>query len=115
MGGTAPRRDNTCPGRSWPRSRSWSANRRDPLTIAEIAREVGVSDDHLIRIFREAFGLPAGTYYTRLRLTVACRLLRETDEKMDDVAHHVGYSGAANLSRAFKEVMGVRPGEFRRG
>jgi AraC-like DNA-binding protein len=33
---------------------------------------------------------------------------------VDDVAHRVGYSGAANLSRAFKEVMGVRPGEYRR-
>jgi len=41
-------------------------------------------------------------------------LLRDTDEKMEDIAQQVGYSGAANLSRAFKEVMGMRPGEFRR-
>jgi transcriptional regulator GlxA family with amidase domain len=40
--------------------------------------------------------------------------LSDTDEKMDDVAHSVGYSGAANLSRAFKEVMGIRPSEYRR-
>lgn len=45
---------------------------------------------------------------------IACRLLRDTDEKMDAVAREVGYSGAANLSRAFKDVTGVRPGEFRR-
>ena len=87
---------------------------RDPLTLDEIARGVGVSEDHLIRIFRQAFGLPAATYYVRLRIAVACRLLSDTDEKMDDVAHSVGYSGAANLSRAFKEVMGIRPSEYRR-
>jgi CheY-like chemotaxis protein/AraC-like DNA-binding protein len=87
---------------------------RDPLTLDEIARVVGVSEDHLIRIFRQAFGLPAATYYVRLRIAVACRLLSDTDEKMDDVAHSVGYSGAANLSRAFKEVMGIRPSEYRR-
>ncbi|PYN29764.1 MAG: hypothetical protein DME01_29240 [Candidatus Rokuibacteriota bacterium] len=87
---------------------------RDPLTIDEIARTVGVSKDHLIRVFRETFGLTAGAYYIRLRIAVACRLLRDTDEKMDDVALQVGYSGAANLSRAFKEVIGIRPGEFRR-
>lgn len=86
----------------------------DPLTIDEVARRVGVSEDHLIRMFRESFGLTAGAYYVRLRIAVACRLLRDTDEKMDEVALQVGYSGAANLSRAFKEVMGVRPGEFRR-
>jgi YesN/AraC family two-component response regulator len=87
---------------------------RDPLTVDEIAHRVGLSEDHLIRIFRQAFGLPAAAYYVRLRIAVACRLLSDTDEKVNDVAHRVGYSGAANLSRAFKEVMGVRPGEYRR-
>jgi len=88
---------------------------RDPLTVDEIAQRIGVSQDHLIRIFRQAFGLPAATYYVRLRIAVACRLLSDTDARMHDVAHQVGYRGAANLSRAFQgEVMGIRPGEYRR-
>jgi len=86
---------------------------RDPLTIDEIARTIGVSTDHLIRVFHEAFDLTAGAYYVRLRIAVACRLLSDTNEKMEDIAIQVGYSGAANMSRAFKEVMGIRPGEFR--
>ena len=90
------------------------SNCEDPMTIDEIAGRVGVSPDHLIRLFREAFGLPAATYHTRLRIAVACRLLKETSEKVETVAHQVGYSGAANLSRAFKDVMGIRPGECRR-
>ncbi|HKC98481.1 MAG TPA: helix-turn-helix domain-containing protein [Methylomirabilota bacterium] len=32
---------------------------------------------------------------------------------MEDVARRVGYSSAANFSRAFNEVMGIRPGEYR--
>lgn len=87
---------------------------RDPLTIDAIAQRVSVSKDHLIRVFRDAFGLTAGAYYVRLRIAIACRLLRDTQTKIDDVALQVGYSGAANLSRAFKEVMGMRPGKFRR-
>jgi AraC-like DNA-binding protein len=63
---------------------------RDPLTIEAIATRVGASEDHLSRMFREAFGLPAASYYTRLRIAVACRLLRDTDDKMDDVARRVG-------------------------
>jgi AraC-like DNA-binding protein/CheY-like chemotaxis protein len=86
----------------------------EPLTLAEIASRVGISEDHLGRLFRQTFGVTAASYYVRLRIAVACRLLRDTDQKMDDVAHRVGYSGAAKLSRAFKEVMGIRPGEFRR-
>jgi len=86
----------------------------EPLTLGEVASRVGVSEDHLGRLFRGAFGVAAASYYTRMRIAVACRLLKDTDAKMDDVAHRVGYSGAAKLSRAFKEVMGIRPGEFRR-
>ena len=86
---------------------------RDPLTVDDIARRVGVSEDHLIRIFRQAFGLPAATYYVRMRIAVACRLLSDTDEKLDDVARRVGYSSAANFSRAFYEAMGIRPSEYR--
>lgn len=89
------------------------AHCRDPLTVDDIARRVGVSEDHLIRIFRHAFGLPAATYYVRMRIAVACRLLSDTSEKMDDVARRVGYSSAANFSRAFNEVMGIRPSEYR--
>ena len=65
---------------------------QDPRTIHEIARAVGVSEDHLTRVFRETFGRPAAAYYTRLRIAVARRLLRETGEKMDAVAHQVGDS-----------------------
>jgi CheY-like chemotaxis protein/AraC-like DNA-binding protein len=88
-------------------------NYRVPLTIDEIAGRVGLSPDHLIRVFREAFGLPAATYYMRLRIAVACRLLRNTETKMNTIAHQIGYSGAETFSRAFKGVMGVRPGEYR--
>ena len=87
---------------------------RDPLSVDEIAHRVGVSGDHLIRVFRQAFGWPAATYYVRLRIAVACRLLSDTDERMDDVARRVGYGGAASLSRAFKDAMGIRPSEYRR-
>lgn len=87
---------------------------RNPLTLNEIAARVNISEDHLGRLFRQALCMPAASYYTRLRIAVACRLLKDTDNKIDDVAVCVGYSGAAKLSRAFKEITGIRPGEFRR-
>ena len=47
--------------------------------------------------------------YGRLRWPLGALCLPQ----MEDVARRVGYSSAANFSRAFNEVMGIRPGEYR--
>jgi len=72
---------------------------RNPLTVHAIRGCVSVSDDHLARSFHAAFGWPATTYYTRLRVEVACRLLCDTDEKIDQIAEQVGIA-VGRTSRA---------------
>jgi len=42
-------------------------------------------------------------------------LLRDTTAKLVDVALQVGYDSEAAFSRAFKRVVGVAPGAWRRG
>ena len=43
-----------------------------------------------------------------------CRLLRETDNSLDEIAARTGYAQADYLSVAFKKHMGVSPREFRK-
>jgi two-component system, response regulator YesN len=53
-------------------------------------------------------------YLMRLRITIARRLLAESDAKLDAVASRVGFADASTLSSRFFDLMGVRPEEFRR-
>ncbi|GHJ91176.1 hypothetical protein SNE510_06950 [Streptomyces sp. NE5-10] len=50
-------------------------------------------------------------YLTRWRVELAARRLRETDATL---ARTVGYGSESALSVAFKRVMGIAPGDYRR-
>jgi AraC-like DNA-binding protein len=53
-------------------------------------------------------------YLTQWRMQVASGRLRDTNAKVVDVALDVGYESEAAFSRAFKRVVGLSPGEWRR-
>ena len=44
----------------------------------------------------------------------AAGLLRESDRKLSDVAQAVGYDSDGAFHKAFKRILGVAPGEYRR-
>jgi len=49
-----------------------------------------------------------------VRFENACDLLCTPGGSISDVAQQLGFSDAANFSRAFRRVMGVTPGEYQR-
>jgi AraC-like DNA-binding protein len=54
-------------------------------------------------------------YLTQWRMQLAAGFLQDTSAKVVDVALQVGYESEAAFSRAFKRVVGVAPGAWRRG
>jgi AraC-like DNA-binding protein len=44
----------------------------------------------------------------------ACRLLHDHDLSVEDIAERLGYSDAANFSRAFRRLFGMSPRDYRR-
>jgi transcriptional regulator GlxA family with amidase domain len=91
-----------------------AAHYRDDATVAGVARAVGISPDHLGRLFEAVLGLPVKEYIIRVRLLVAKRLLLQTDEGLDALAEECGFVDGSHLSRLFLRYTGQRPGEYRR-
>lgn len=85
-----------------------------PLTIAAIARRVGISARTLEKTFSAAIGESPGAYYLRLRLYAARRLVLDTRSPMADIAERTGFSSAAAFSRAFAKGFGKPPSVLRR-
>ncbi|HKF19289.1 MAG TPA: AraC family transcriptional regulator [Candidatus Dormibacteraeota bacterium] len=85
-----------------------------PWTVAALADEVASSRSAFASKFTRLVGEPPLRYLTRVRLGVAARRLRDTNDKLLVVAAAAGYDSAAAFTRAFERYLGVTPGEYRR-
>jgi transcriptional regulator GlxA family with amidase domain len=85
-----------------------------PWTMAELAREVGVSRTVLSERFRHFLGEPPMTYLTRWRLKLGARALTTTSQSVAEIASHVGYESEAAFNRAFKREYASPPATYRR-
>lgn len=83
-----------------------------PLTLAELAREAGVSVRHFSRAFSAAIGMPPHQYILSQRVERA-RVLVSQGVPLAEVAQQVGFSDQSQLSRTFRRFTGCSPTAFR--
>jgi AraC-like DNA-binding protein len=86
-----------------------------PLTVASIARAIGLSESRLAHVFRDETGLSVKECVLRLRIEAAKARLGGTDEKLEEVAQAVGFAHASHLCRIFQTWTGLGPGAYRKG
>jgi AraC-like DNA-binding protein len=79
--------------------------------VAEVARELAVSERHLRRRVEEHVGYGPKRLGRVLRLQRALRSLRGGAE-LAETAFECGYSDQAHLGNEFRELAGVAPGRF---
>ena len=84
-------------------------------TVEELASRGGMSRAAFALRFKQLVGEAPLEYLTRWRMYKASRLLRDRDRKILQVANSVGYDSDGAFNRAFKRVLGVSPGAYRRG
>ncbi len=77
-------------------------------SLESLAETAGMSRARFAVNFREVVGMTPGDYLTRWRLGLAQSLLRK-GKPVNLVAHAVGYSGPAALSRVFHARFGESP------
>ena len=85
-----------------------------PWTVATLAAEAGMSRSAFAQRFKELMGESPLEYLTRWRMYRGSDLLRKSDRKLADVAQAVGYDSDGAFHKAFKRVLGIAPGEYRR-
>ena len=86
----------------------------DPLTLDEVAAQVGSSPFHFLRGFRAVAGVTPHQYLVAARLKRAAHLLTATDRPITDVAFECGFGDLSNFIRTFRRAAGTTPSEFRR-
>jgi len=82
-------------------------------TIAELAREAGMSRTAFCTTFTNLVGDPPMRHLARVRLSMAAGHLATTSASIHQIARLAGYDNEASLSKAFKREFGIPPGHYR--
>lgn len=82
-------------------------------TVESLAATAGLSRSVFAQRFTDHAGGPPMRYLTWWRMTLAGRLLHDTDTPLAAVAHRVGYVSEFAFGKAFKREFGIAPGRYR--
>jgi AraC-like DNA-binding protein len=83
----------------------------ESVQLRELAALVGMSKCHLVHLFHKEVGLPPHAYLIHVRVAHA-RILVAAGVPLTEVAMRAGFADQSHLTRRFKRVVGLPPGQF---
>lgn len=83
------------------------------ISITDIAKYVFLSPSYFTRAFKEDTGLSPMQYLLNVRIKRSCELLEETDLKVGEIAHSVGFSNQQRFNDMFKKQIKMTPMQYR--
>jgi len=81
----------------------------DPLTVADLAQQAGMSRFHFSRLFAALTGLPPAAWLVDQRIKEAARLLRGGTLSLKEISTLCGFPNPNYLSRFFRRQTGIPP------
>lgn len=92
----------------------FAASMADPISIAQVAEETGVTPRQIERAFKQATGESPSRYFRAMRMKAARQMVVYTKDPMADIASAVGYSSVTPLVTHYRSAFGLSPSEDRR-
>ena len=83
-------------------------------SVPALAKKAGTNPYTLKKIFKENYGTSVFEFSRNERMVLAKKLLLETNYTLQTIGEMVGYSEGNNFQVAFKRVVGMTPGKFRK-
>lgn len=83
-------------------------------SLLDLAREEGVHADHLIRVFKAAYGATPGVFVRRRRARLAAQRVTARDLPLGQIAIACGYADQSHMTREFRRFLECTPGSLRR-
>ena len=84
------------------------------ISLEEMADAAGFSPKYFCRIFREMTGKAPVEYLNWFRVNRACSMLRESNEKLQDISRKCGFKDFSYFIKIFHKYKGTTPLKYRR-
>ena len=87
---------------------------KEQIGLTEAAVAVGLNSAYLSYLFKQEVGIGFSAYLLELRMECAKALLRNTNDKVKEVARQSGFNDYHYFSKAFKKINEISPLEYRK-
>ncbi len=84
------------------------------VTLHDVADRFGYSTSHFSTLVKEGTGRTFTQIIKEIKLSQACRALRETQLSIPAICELVGYENPEHFMRLFKKTYKMTPGEYRK-
>lgn len=81
------------------------------VSLNTLAQYVSLSPYYLLRAFRAEVGMPPYAYLESVRIWHTQQLIK-AGKPLAEVAAEVGFSSQSHMTRQFKKIIGVTPGQY---
>ena len=88
-------------------------NFQNDISVEDISSSCGLNRSYFGKIFHDTIGRSPQEFLISYRMTKATELLKITSLSIADIGNAVGYPNQLHFSRAFKNVYGMSPRNWR--
>jgi AraC family transcriptional regulator, L-rhamnose operon transcriptional activator RhaR len=85
-----------------------------PWTLSDLAEELHLAPAYLVRLFKDATGLPPKAYLAQVRAERAAVLLLHSDDPVTAIGRAVGWADANYFARRFRAHYGLSATTYRK-
>ena len=83
------------------------------ISLEELCEKVNYSRSFLCKTFKEQTGETLFSYFNRLKIEEAKRLLKRTELTVTEISEKLGFSEVKYFGASFKKTVGKSPSEYR--
>lgn len=83
------------------------------ISLKSLLKNEPVSTVTFQAVFKKVYGHSPYAYLKRYKMNYAAVRLRESSESINQIALSLGYSNASKFSKAFQDVLGMLPKDYR--
>lgn len=84
------------------------------VELSDISKQLGVSVNHLSKLFKQHTKLTPTQYIIKLRVEKAKELLKKSDKNIVEISFETGFKSLSNFYKCFKEETEFTPSEYRK-
>ncbi|WP_257613681.1 helix-turn-helix domain-containing protein, partial [Oenococcus oeni] len=83
------------------------------ISLTFLSNNFHISESKLEYLFKDTYGITIHDYFLIQKIDYACQMLKNTNNKITDIANEVGYENASKFSAVFKNRKLLTPREYR--